>query len=74
LPFPNIVEEVPNLRMTSLVEQMLILQRQFFEAKTPHEKTAIERRIDATDQQIDILVHELYGLTEEEISIVEEKT
>ena len=30
------------------------------------------RRIDATDRQIDQLVYELYGLTDEEIRIVEE--
>ena len=35
-----------------------------------HEKTVIQRQIDATDRQIDQLVHELYGLTEEEIKIV----
>jgi hypothetical protein len=31
----------------------------------------IQRQIDATDQQIDKLVYELYGLTPEEIAIVE---
>jgi len=40
-------------------------------AKTAHEKTAIERQIAATDQQVDALVYELYGLTKEEIRIVE---
>jgi hypothetical protein len=30
--------------------------------------------IDATDRQIDQLVYELYGLTDEEIRIVEEAT
>ena len=30
------------------------------------------RQIEATDQRIDRLVYELYGLTEEEIGIVEE--
>jgi hypothetical protein len=29
-------------------------------------------KIDATDRQIDRLVYDLYGLTEEEIRIVEE--
>ena len=29
-------------------------------------------QIDATDKQIDKLVYDLYGLTEEEIKIVEE--
>ena len=31
----------------------------------------LQRQIDATDREIDALVYELYGLTEEEISIVE---
>jgi len=36
---------------------------------------ALQRQIDATDRQIDRLVYELYGLTEEEIiKIVEEET
>jgi hypothetical protein len=34
----------------------------------------IERRIEATDAQIDRLVYELYELTAEEIKIVEEAT
>jgi retron-type reverse transcriptase len=33
---------------------------------------ALQRQIAATDQQIDQLVYELYGLTHEEIKIVEE--
>jgi hypothetical protein len=43
-------------------------------AKTDHEKSLIKRQIDATDRQIDQLVYELYGLTKEEIRIVEEAT
>jgi hypothetical protein len=31
----------------------------------------LQRQIDATDKQIDLLVNELYRLTEEEIKIVE---
>ena len=41
-------------------------------AKTGHDKTVIERQIDATNRQIDRLVYELYELTDEEIRIVEE--
>ena len=37
----------------------------------PYEKTRLEREIKATDNQIDQLVYQLYGLTEEEITIVE---
>lgn len=36
-----------------------------------HEKTVIQRQIDATDQRIDHLVYDLYDLTEDEIQIVE---
>ncbi len=37
----------------------------------PDEKERLERHIQATDRQIDTLVYELYGLTAEEIRIVE---
>ncbi|MBN1364945.1 MAG: N-6 DNA methylase [Syntrophaceae bacterium] len=57
--------------MVQLVEQMLSLNKQLTEAKTGHEQTLLQRQIDATDKQIDKLVYELYGLTEEEIKIVE---
>lgn len=40
-------------------------------AKTAHDKTLAERQIAATDKQIDRLVYALYGLTEEEIAVVE---
>ena len=43
-------------------------------AKNPNDKTRLQRDIEATDRQIDQLVYELYGLTEEEIKIVEEET
>ena len=32
------------------------------------------RQIEATDREIDALVYELYGLTDEEIRLVEEAT
>jgi len=40
-------------------------------ARTAHEQTSLQRQITATDGQIDRLVYELYGLTAEEIAIVE---
>jgi hypothetical protein len=42
--------------------------------RTPNEKETIQRQIAATDAQIDQLVYELYGLTPNEIKIVEEAT
>ncbi|WP_295099896.1 TaqI-like C-terminal specificity domain-containing protein [uncultured Candidatus Kuenenia sp.] len=57
--------------MVTLVCQMLELHKQSTSSKTNHDKTVIQRQIDATDRQIDQLVYELYGLTEDEIKIVE---
>ena len=55
--------------MVSLVERMLALHTQ--RQRTPHEQETVQREIEATDRAIDALVYELYGLTEEEIRIVE---
>lgn len=70
--------------MVSLVERMLGLTpllsplpspRQAWgsNVRTPQEREAIERQIEATDEAIDRLVYELYGLTEEEIAIVQQR-
>jgi len=58
-------------RMVALVEKMLDLNKRLAAAKAPHEKEALAGMIDATDREIDRLVYELYGLTEEEIAVVE---
>ena len=58
-------------RITFLVERLLTLNRQQTTATTDHERTLLERQITATDHQIDQLVYALYGLTEEEIALVE---
>ena len=58
-------------KMVELVERMLELHKKLDAANVPGDKTAIQRQIDATDRETDKLVYELYGLTEEEIRIVE---
>ncbi len=60
-------------KTAGFVEKMMELNRQLYEAKSPDDKTRLQRQIDATDRQIDQLVYELYGLTEEEIAVVEGK-
>ncbi len=60
-------------RMVKLVEQMLALNKKLAAAKTDHEQTALQRQIDAADQQIDAVVYELYGLNENEIKIIEKQ-
>lgn len=47
-------------------------ERKFFvEARKPSEKDRLVREVESTDKAIDRLVYELYGLSEEEIRIVE---
>jgi len=57
--------------MVTLVTQMLDLNKRLRDARLEQEKTQLSRQIAATDVTIDKLVYELYGLTEEEIKIME---
>ena len=57
--------------MVALVERMLDVHQKLAAATTPADKKLYQRQIEATDAEIDALVYELYGLTEEEIAIVE---
>jgi len=43
------------------------------EWESSKEQATLQHPIEATDRQIDALVYELYGLTEEEIGVVERK-
>ncbi len=58
-------------RMVALVKQMLALHKARQSARTPHEQNVLTAQIAATDRQIDRLVYELYGLSEDEVQIVE---
>ncbi len=61
-------------RMVAMVTDILSLHKQLASTKVPQDKTMLQARIASIDRQIDQLVYELYGLTEAEISIVEEAT
>jgi len=50
---------------------MLDIHKQLAASKTSHDKMTTERQIEAADRAIDQLVYELYGLSKEEIKIVE---
>jgi hypothetical protein len=56
-----------------LVEEMLQLQKEYADAERnlDDRRHALKRRIDEVDTTIDRIVYQLYGLTEEEIRIVE---
>ncbi len=58
-------------KMVSLVDSILSMHQRLTTAKSDAQKTIVQRQIDATDGEIDRLVCELYGLTAEEIALVE---
>ncbi|MBC7924655.1 MAG: hypothetical protein H7039_03275, partial [Bryobacteraceae bacterium] len=55
-------------------ERMLKLHADLTGAKSPEAQTHLQRDIAATDRAIDQLVYQLYGLTAEEIALVEAAT
>jgi hypothetical protein len=71
LDFSSKADQSRHDQMVSLVEQMLEVHQSVAAARTPPEKISLARQISAIDEQIDRLVYSLYGLTEDEIRIVE---
>jgi hypothetical protein len=58
-------------KLVALVDNMLELQKKYHEARMDRDKELYERQIKIVDTQIDKLVYDLYGLTEEEVKVVE---
>ena len=50
---------------------MLELRKKYHDTRMERDKELYERQIKFVDSQIDRLVYDLYGLTEEEIEVVE---
>ena len=61
-------------RIIAPAREMLNLQEELAKSKTDPDQIMLRRRIEFTDQELDGLVYELYGLTKEEIVLVEEAT
>ena len=58
-------------KLVALVDSMLELQKKYHNTRMEQDKELYERQIKLVDTQIDRRVYDLYGLTEEEIEIVE---
>ena len=58
-------------KLVALVDKMLLLVPKLRSAKTDGDRATLENAVAATDRAIDALVYELYGLTAEEIALVE---
>jgi type I restriction-modification system DNA methylase subunit len=69
--FSNPADKTRHDQMVQLVESMLALHKHKVAARTQAEQEQIQRQIDVTDRQIDTLVYELYGLTPDEIAVVQ---
>ena len=66
-------EEAQHDKLVFLMDNMLELQKKYHEARMELDKEIYERQIKIVDEQIDRLVYDLYGLTEVEIKVVENK-
>jgi len=71
IDFDNPADKTTHDKIVLLVEQMLKFNKQLSAHNDPQTQTILERRIKATDKQIDQLVYRLYDLTADEIEIIE---
>ena len=58
-------------KLVALVDKMLVLVPRLRAAKSERERETLQNAVSATDRAIDALVYELYGLTADEIALVE---
>jgi len=67
--FSDPADKARHEKLVSLVERMLELHKR--SPRLPQEQEMVKREIESTDGRIDKLVYELYGLSEDEVRIVE---
>ena len=68
--FPELCKD--NETIINLVDQMLEAHKKLEKAKFENDKKFLKQRIDILDSKINAIVYRLYGLSEEEIKIVQE--
>ena len=61
-------------RITALVENLLVMNKALAGDLPPEEHSRLEAACEEADREIDRIVYALYGLTEEEIAVVEGAT
>ena len=66
-----LTEKAQHKKLVALVDTMLELQKKHHDARMEQDKELYERQIKIVDAQIDRLVYDLYGLTEEEVKEVD---
>ena len=58
-------------RIVAAVEQIVSLRDRVDAVKVPYDRTAIHRQLAAAERKVDELVYEMYGLSEDEIQVIE---
>ena len=71
IDFSNDKDKNKHDLMVQLVEQILRLHQQLNQENVPSSKKIIQQQIKVIDKQINQLVYQLYGLTDEVIAIIE---
>ncbi len=69
-PYPEIERNISE-KLISSVEQMLILNEKYLNAKSENDKQIINNSIDYINNEIDKIVYDLYKLNKDEIEIIE---
>ena len=69
--FPDLDGNKNNELLIKLVDQMLAAQEQLNSAISDSDKKFLQQRVDILDKQINTVVYGLYGLTADEVKIVE---
>ena len=60
-------------KLVNLADNMIEINKKLNNEKNPNVVTMLRRKVEAIDDSIDRIVYGLYGLTEEEINIIENK-
>ncbi|MGA3144136.1 MAG: N-6 DNA methylase [Verrucomicrobiota bacterium] len=74
IPFPDFANKADKARhdkLVMLVDKLLGLMPKLRAATSESEKATLQNAVTAADQEIDRLVYELYGLTDDEKNLVE---
>jgi hypothetical protein len=79
LPIPVINTSDPrqsevHSRLTRMADEISELNARRRDARTTHARNILDQQVAAADRRIDDLVFELYGLTDEQIAVVEAAT
>ena len=73
LPIPKNVSKLQETEIIKHVDQLLSLNKELQNSNLPEKSEQLKHRIEHTESKIDEMVYQIYGLTEEEIKIVEIK-